>query len=294
MKGLDGPSDQGLLQRYPSHVSYWKMFQYLENMKTGDIIEFQRPIWLLAYQGKEKFALCPDQKFKLIIKRWSLFIWSWEEQASLWCYGWSTPSWGTWMTTLCANCSLLVRKRRTFCCSWFIVDKTPEAGDYTRALWTRRWSRTTLPREGAFSTPALSQYVGLSNPDHMGHSKEHCFLFWWWGTGRIIPWTLLMPHSQPVLPCRHSSKLWPQVQPGLPMPWVVTQQAWSEESLWKQSSASGGHTGKLQDKFPSGSLVLMTLCLSLLALFSHHRAKAAITRLDPALPTRDHRLEINK
>ena len=60
---------QGLLQRYPSHVSYWKMFQYLENMKTGDIIEFQRPIWLLAYQDKEKFSLCPDQKFKLIIKR---------------------------------------------------------------------------------------------------------------------------------------------------------------------------------------------------------------------------------
>ena len=37
------------------------------------------------------------------------------------------------MTTLCANCSLLIRTRRTFCCSWFIVDKTPEAGDHTRA-----------------------------------------------------------------------------------------------------------------------------------------------------------------
>lgn len=45
------------------------MSRYLENMKTGDITEFQRPIWLPVYQGEGKFAICPDQKLKLIIKR---------------------------------------------------------------------------------------------------------------------------------------------------------------------------------------------------------------------------------
>lgn len=45
------------------------MSRYLENMKTGDITEFQHPICLLVYQGEEKFAICPDQNLKLIIKR---------------------------------------------------------------------------------------------------------------------------------------------------------------------------------------------------------------------------------
>ena len=38
------------------------MSPYLENKKIEDIIEFQGPSWLLVYQGKGRFTICPDKK----------------------------------------------------------------------------------------------------------------------------------------------------------------------------------------------------------------------------------------
>lgn len=44
------------------------MFQYLESMQIGDIIEFWGFNGLLVYQGKGKFVIWFDKKFNFVIK----------------------------------------------------------------------------------------------------------------------------------------------------------------------------------------------------------------------------------
>ncbi|XP_072821705.1 NADH-cytochrome b5 reductase 3-like [Vicugna pacos] len=53
---------------HPKFPTGGKMSQYLENMKNGDTIAFQGLNGLLVYQGKGKFATCPDKNSNPIIK----------------------------------------------------------------------------------------------------------------------------------------------------------------------------------------------------------------------------------
>nr|XP_061812716.1 NADH-cytochrome b5 reductase 2 [Nerophis lumbriciformis] len=184
---------------HPSFPEGGKMSQYLDNMATGDAIDFRGPSGLLVYKGKGQFSIRPDKKseprtFK--IKHIAMIAGGTGITPMLQLIRTITadPSDNTKCHLIFANQTekdILLRdelhevekSHPDKLKLWFTLDKPTEGWKYSSGFVTSNMIKDHLPAPSAdvlvvlCGPPGMIQHACLPNLDKLGYKTEQIFAY---------------------------------------------------------------------------------------------------------------------
>ncbi|XP_077424664.1 NADH-cytochrome b5 reductase 2 [Vanacampus margaritifer] len=184
---------------HPSFPDGGKMSQYLDNMATGDVINFRGPNGLLVYEGKGQFSIRPDKKSearKLKFKHIGMIAGGTGITPMLQLIRTITadPTDNTMCHLIFANQAekdILLREELYEMEKshpdklklWFTLDKPSEGWKYSSGFVTSTMIKAHLPAPSADVLVVLCgpspmiQNACLPNLDELGYKTEHIFAY---------------------------------------------------------------------------------------------------------------------
>ncbi|XP_077452922.1 NADH-cytochrome b5 reductase 2 [Stigmatopora argus] len=184
---------------HPSFPAGGKMSQYLDNMTTGDAIDFRGPSGLLVYKGKGQFSIRPDKKSEpriLKVKHIGMIAGGTGITPMLQLIRTITadPSDNTMCHLIFANQTekdiLLSNELHEVIEShpgklklWFTLDTATEGWKYSSGFVTSTMIKDHLPAPSSnvlvvlCGPPGMIQHACLPNLDKLGYKTEHIFAY---------------------------------------------------------------------------------------------------------------------